>query len=348
MAAELLTSTEIIMIIGSLLLAFVLSKIAYFLIEKVLGHIASKTTTTLDDVILEKTKLPLQVLFVLVGLFISLKAFIEGKFYQEAIDKIFFVIITFTVAWFVSRLLSSALKWYADQLVRDKKDAITGQAIPTIRKALVFVVYIIAGIIVLRHFGVEITPILASLGIAGLAVALALQDILSNFFSGIIIGTDKPFKVGDFIRLENGVEGTVEEVGWRSTRIKASQGQFVVVPNRTIAQSVISNFSPRDKELTITQKIGVGYSSEVDDVKAALLEAAKSTIKKIPGTIKVDPVVRFADFGDSALVFTVAIKVEKYEDQAPALDELRTQILASLRKRNIDIPFPTRTIYSAK
>jgi len=349
MVTEFLTSTEIIMIFASLILAFVLAKVAYFLVEKILGHIASKTATTLDDVILEKTKLPLQILFVLVGLFLSLRASLEGKFYQEFVDNGFFVVIVFTVAWFAARLMSSALRWYSNQLIKDKKDTMTGQAIPTVRKALVFVTYISAGIIILHNFGVEITPILASLGIAGLAVALALQDVLSNFFSGIIIASDKPFKVGDFVRLDSGIEGNVEEVGWRSTRIKALQGHIIIIPNLKIAQSIVSNLSPKVNSLALVQKVGVSYSSDVANVKLALLTAAKATIGKMPGTIRSEePVVRFLDFGDSALIFSVAIKVENYDVQAAVLDELRTNMLAELRSRNIEIPFPTRTIYNVK
>jgi len=202
-------------------------------------------------------------------------------------------------------------------------------------------------LIALNYLGISITPIITALGVGGLAVALALKDTLANLFSGIHILMERAIKVGDFIRMDNGVEGFVEDITWRTTRIKTVQNNFIIVPNEKLVQSIVTNFDLNDKKVSVPIKISVSYDSDIDRVEQILLDEAKSLIGKVEGLLAdPEPLVRFnPGFGDSSLDFTLVCYASEFKYNFLIQSEVRKAIFKRFKEEGIEIPFPRRVIH---
>ena len=207
------------------------------------------------------------------------------------------------------------------------------------------VVYITGFIFLLQSFGVSVTPLLTALGVGGLAVALALQDTLSNLFSGINILLSKQTKVGDYIRLSTGEEGFVADMNWRSTTIQQQSNNMVVVPNQKIATSIITNYALPDTECSLVIPASVSYDSDLVFVETVTLEVAKQVLQEIEGTVKdFSPLIRYNAFADSSIQFNVILRVQNVIDQSFIRHEFIKRLHARYRQEGITIPFPTRTV----
>jgi small-conductance mechanosensitive channel len=201
---------------------------------------------------------------------------------------------------------------------------------------------------ILKVFEIDITPLLAAAGIVGIAVALAAQDLISNFFGGAIITTDKPFKVGDRIKVED-YYGDVISVGTRSTRIKTLDYQIVTFPNNKLTGNIIVNYSEPDQKLRITIPISVAYGSDPRRVKDILLEIAQDAIKNT-GYLLDDPAptVFFMEFGDSSLNFILRVWARKYNIPEEVKDSINCRIAEKFAKEGIEIPFPQMDVHLIK
>ncbi|MEO5656110.1 MAG: mechanosensitive ion channel family protein [Nitrospiria bacterium] len=202
-------------------------------------------------------------------------------------------------------------------------------------------------LILLGTLGVSITPLLTALGVGGLAVALALQDTLSNLFAGIHILMEKSIRVGQFIRLETGEEGYVTDIGWRTTRLRLLPNNVVIIPNNKLVQNRIINYDLPDKSMALLIPISVGYGADLDRVQRMLVEEATRGSADIPGLLaQPAPFVRFIPgFGPAALDLTLICQVREFTDQFLVQHELRLRILTRFRAEGIEIPCPPRTLY---
>lgn len=208
-------------------------------------------------------------------------------------------------------------------------------------------IFILGLLVVLAMMGVSITPLLTALGVGGLAVALALQDTLANLFAGIHILVERSIRVGDFIKLESGQEGYVEDITWRTTRIRMLPNNMVVIPNSKLSQSQVVNYYMPDKVMSLYIPVGVAYSSDPERVAEILHEEAVKAMDDFPEMSRdYDPIVRFTPgFGDSALEFTLIVRISEVLEQFPVQSGLRFRIFKRFRQEGIEIPFPHRTVY---
>jgi small-conductance mechanosensitive channel len=237
----------------------------------------------------------------------------------------------------------------AGGLIRFHGSGIPG-ALPvtTLTQTLAQLAVVILGLLVLLNlWGVSITPILTALGVGGLAVALALQDTLSNLFAGFYVAVAGQVRLGDYIRLNTGEEGYVTDIGWRSTTIRALAGNMIIIPNSKLGQAIVTNFYLPDKRVGVSIQIGVSHDCDPDRVERVLLEEAQAAAREIPGMLAEPvPSVSFdPGFGDWSLRFTLGYSVQEFADQFRVSPELRKRMLKRLRQEKIDMPFPTRTIY---
>jgi small-conductance mechanosensitive channel len=209
------------------------------------------------------------------------------------------------------------------------------------------VVYIIGVLIMLNFLGISIAPIITALGVGGLAMALALQDTLSNLFAGVHIMAEQTIRVGDFIRLETGQEGYVEDISWRTTRVRMLPNNMVIVPNNKLSQSVLTNYHLPAREMVLQVPVSVSYASDPDVVERVLLEEAQQAAAEVPGLLADPaPLVRlFPGFGESSLNFSLLCRIREIGDQNPVLAALNLRILKRFRKEGIEFPYPTRTVY---
>jgi small-conductance mechanosensitive channel len=204
----------------------------------------------------------------------------------------------------------------------------------------------IGGMIVLDTLGLSLTPLLTTLGIGSLAVAIGLQDTLGNFFAGLYIKADRPIEVGHYVRLESGEEGYVERIGWRSTRIRMLPNNMVIVPNSKLVQSNITNYYLPSPELAVLVQVGVHYDSDLEKVERVTREVAREILQTVPGGVSTfDPFIRYHTFNQSSIDFTVILRGREFADNFLIKHEFIKRLQDRYRKEGITIPFPIRTVY---
>jgi len=220
--------------------------------------------------------------------------------------------------------------------------------VTTLTESLARLSVLILGVLLLLKYAlkVEVTPLLTALGVGGLAVALALQDTLSNLFAGFYVAVARQIRLGDYIKLNTGEEGYVHDIGWRNTTIRALARNLIIIPNAKLAQAIVTNYCLPDKRMGASLQVGVSYAADPDRVERVLLEVAQKAAGEIAGMLaEPAPSVAFdPGFGDSAQLFTVNFQVAEFVDQFNARNELRKRIARRLREEGIEIPFPTRTL----
>jgi small-conductance mechanosensitive channel len=200
-------------------------------------------------------------------------------------------------------------------------------------------------LIALNALGISIAPLLAALGVGGLAVALALQDTLSNLFSGLQLIGSKQISPGEYISLESGEEGYIEDLTWRFTTIRQLSNNLVVIPNAKLAASRIINYDRPVHEMSVLVPVGVAYDSDLDLVERVTTETAIDVMEQFEDPIEgFEPFVRFHTFGDSAIEFNVILRVKEYANQHVLRHEFIKALKARYAAEGIEIPFPQRTV----
>lgn len=206
---------------------------------------------------------------------------------------------------------------------------------------------LLAVMIVLENLGVRLTAVWTTLGVGSVAVAMALQETLSNFFAGLYLLADRPIQGGDYVKLDTGEEGYVLRVGWRSTSIRSIAKNLVVVPNSTLAKTVITNYSRPEPQTMLPIEVGVAYGTDPRRVGRVLKELVEEALRDhVQGmNPEAEPLVRFMPgFGDSSLNFTLWIEILDFADQFHVQTELRMRIVERFNREGIEFPFPTRTL----
>lgn len=207
------------------------------------------------------------------------------------------------------------------------------------------VLTVVGGMLILDNLGVSLTPLLTTLGIGSLAVAIALQDTLGNVFAGLHIKADRPIEVGQFIRLDSGDEGYVERIGWRSTRIRMLPNKTAVVPNSKLVQSTIINYDLPDPELAVLMQVGVHYDSDLKKVERVTKEVAKEIMGTVMGAVPgFEPFIRYHTFNQSSIDFTVILRAQRFVDNYLIKHEFIKALQKRYREEGIVIPFPIRTL----
>lgn len=323
--------------VGASVILLIVRKLAF----GYLARWAKKTETRADDILLESIKSPTIYWTLAIGLYIALDTSgFPKKYVAYGLNALYVLIIlsvTLAVANISSSLFMNAMKK-------------TGTAVPvtglskTVIKALIFA---LSFLIILNGLGISITPILTALGVGGLAVALALQDTLSNLFAGMHILVENSVRVGDYIRLSSGEEGHVTDIGWRTTRIRQLANNIIIIPNNKLIQSNITNYYLPEKRMALNINISVSYDSDPDTIERILLEEAAVAAGEIPGLLKdPPPVVRLIPgFGESSLDFTLTCQVEDYSGQYGVQHEIRKRVFKRFKKEGISFPFPIRTVH---
>ena len=307
-----------------------------FVLKKIFLKITLKTKTDLDDLLVQKLNKPILVLLFLTGLRFSLERIsIEGS-----LDTLFGIVSSFIVIgviyfFYVIFDLSFSRAWIrlAKKTKRKPNDAL----IQLTNISLKIVLVILGLIYILNLWGVEVAPLLAGVGIGGIAIAFALQNSLGNIFGGISIILDKSIRVGDFLTLENGTSGKVTQVGLRSTKILTRDNESLIVPNSKLSESIIHNVAMPEPKSRVIVPFSVAYGSDIEQVKKIVM----NEIKKIEWFVgDLAPFVRFIEMGDSSLKFKTYFFVSSFDVKLDATDEANTRIYNALNKAGIEIPFP--------
>lgn len=238
---------------------------------------------------------------------------------------------------------------FAGELIRFHGDQIPG-AVPvtTLTQTLAQLAVLILGVlIILNQLRISITPILTALGVGGLAVALALQETLSNLFAGFYVAVARQVRLGDYIKMDNGPEGYVSDISWRSTTIQTLGNNMVIVPNSKLAQAIVTNYHLPEKRFPTQLQVGVSYDSDPRQVERVLLEVAEAVARDTPSMLaEPAPSVTWEPgFSDSSLGLSLNYSVIDFAAQYPVRNQLRRRIFDRFREESIRMPYPTRTVF---
>ena len=330
-------ATSILIVACAAAVLLLLRKILF----KALQTLAKRTDNQIDDLLLEGLEGPSALLIIASALYISIRLSELPDAYMGYAVKGMYLSLILTVTMGLANISGRLLAFFLKQA--DLPISVTG-LLNAVAKALVYAIGIL---MMLNQVGVSITPIITALGVGGLAMALALQDTLSNLFAGIHILAEHTLRVNDFIRLENGQEGTVVDIGWRTTRIRLQQNTMVMVPNSKLAQSVVTNYSLPEQRVVVQMPVSASYDTDPDKLERVLVDEALKAAAEVPGLLSdPQPVARFVPgFGASSIDFTLIYYVNNVLDQQSVQHELHKRIFKRFKQEGIEIPFPTRTVY---
>ncbi|MFX0163665.1 MAG: mechanosensitive ion channel family protein [Candidatus Hodarchaeota archaeon] len=323
--------------------AFIVANIVYGALRRYAKKSAEKPEREVRVEILNVITRPLYLLILLNGLYLGLRSLSDLEEYYEWMDNVIFLISALIIAVIFARIfVVSTSRWLKVRKEFEKTPRL-------ITKIISLVVYLIAFLVILDYFGISITPLVAAFGIAGLAIALALQSTLANLFAGLNIISDRPIDVGDFIELEGGIMGYVEDIGWRSTRIRTLPNTLVTIPNSKLAESTITNHSKPVQEMSVVVQCGVDYTSDLAKVEKVTIEEAKKIQETVPGALKTfEPFIRYHTFGDSNINFSIILRIEKPVDRFIVVHEFMKALKARYDKEGIEISWPIRKLIQMK
>ncbi len=301
--------------------------------------LAVRTATDIDDVLVGALRAPVLLVILITGGLILSRILPLSAEWDRGLNLGVKIVIILAGFLFVDGLVK-ALLWRASKKAEYLK---TSSGI--VQTAVRGVIVLLALLILLDTAGVSITPLIASLGVGSLAVALALQSPLANFFAGIQMLAARPIEVGHYIRLETGEEGYVTRIGWRSTTIRALPNNIIVIPNSKLMDTIITNYYLPERELSILIQVGVHYNSDLEHVERVTCQVAKEVLQEVEGGKKdFDPFIRYHTFGDSSINFTVILRAQEFVHGYMIKHEFVKRLHKRFKQEGIVIPFPIRTL----
>jgi MscS family membrane protein len=317
-----------------IVVAVIINKVIGLLSRKVLRKIASIGRNRFNNIVLDSLEKPVKLGVMLVAVWISAANLNMPAETLNIIRKAYQVLVVINITWFVSTFSSSLIAEYGGQ--------INVRMLPMIKRTVLFIVWAIGIVTALNNVGVAITSILGVLGVGGVSVALAAQDTIKNIFGGITIYTDAPFRIGDIIQFDS-FEGTVQDIGLRSTRILTYERRIISIPNFKLMDASVVNISAEPSRRVLI-KLGLTY-----DTPPQKMEEATAILKKLPQKvteIEEDTVAVFSDFGDFSLIITYIYYIKKNLDIRESMSKVNFEILKEFNDAGLNFAFPTQTVYA--
>jgi MscS family membrane protein len=323
----------------------IISQLAKHFVTDVMPHMVAKTESTLDDEILTAIKGPIQVLIIVIGAYLASKTLNEmPSVISGLLDRLTTIALILVGAYFISNLISAIIRWYVHDIAPKTDSDLDDHLMPFLQKFMVAAVYVVALVMIIGLF-TPITPLIAGLGVFGIAIALAAKEMLSNLFGAVAILTDRPYKLGDRLLINGIGMGDVTEIGMRSTRIVTADNRIVVIPNEMMANSRIVNVSQPDAKVRVTLKVGVGYGSDIDRACAIMEKSAVET-----QAVSIDPRPRayVSQLSDFSVEITLLVWIDSYMEDLRTPDLIYRNILSHFKEEGIDIPYPIMTVMPKK
>ena len=321
---------------------FLIARLVYWIAKKYLIKVAQKTATELDDLVLKKAEIPVAALIFLFGVKIAVipLSLVDpwAGIIQHSVSTVVILFITYIIVILLDMLVAHWAKQYSERTRTKLDDQILIFGGRTVR----IIGFIVALLFILQVWGVKIGPLLASLGIVGVAVAFGLQNTLGNVFGGVSLIADRSIRVGDIIKLDEETGGEVMDVGLRATKIKSWNNELIIVPNGTLANTRIKNYVLPNRKARIEVPFSVAYGSSVDKVKKVVLEQVhklKNLDDKNPSRVV------FIEMGPSSINFKALVWLNSYEIRFDTKEQLNCWIYDALQKNGISIPFPQMDVH---
>ncbi len=322
--------------------ALVVGKILYWISKNLLVKLTSKTETKFDDIILDLIEEPIVFGFTAAGIWFGLQTLTLGGRVRGWVGNGFQFLIVLAVTWLVARLLKSIFTSYLAPLAEATENDLDDQVLPIVQKGSNLIVWSIGIVVALNNAGYDVGAVLAGLGIGGLALAMAAKDTVSNFFGGVTIFVDQPFKLGDRVKV-SGFDGTIEEIGIRSTRMRTLAGTLVTIPNSVFSDSSVENVS-EEPSRKVSLNLGLTY-----DTTPEAMELAMATLREIATDndhLEEKIVVSFNAFGDFAMNILFIYYIKKDADIMGTQTEVNMEVLSRFNAAGLEFAFPTQTLYT--
>jgi MscS family membrane protein len=323
-----------------LLLSVLIAFLARIILRTVLKPLAKRTKTKIDDLIIKSLSNILFYIVLVIGIRIGIQHFeMTSDFLPNIIDTILILAICFLLI----RIINDFSKMWLKEWKNKTKTTADERLIPILKEILKAMVVVLALFFIFTTWNINITPLLTTAGIAGLALGLAVKDSLNNILGGIQLVLDKTFKVGDKVKLDTGELGVILDIGLRSTKLKTYDNEVIFIPNGNLANTKIMNYTQPDFSIRVNVNFGVEYGSDPEKVRQVVLK----TVKQIEGVLEdPEPVVQFLNMSDYSLDFVARVWVKEYTDAYGMKLKATDSIYLALGRENIGIPFPTRTVYT--
>ena len=330
----------------SLILAVVFNKLLF----PIIFRLTQWTPTDLDSRIVRSTRLPLTLGIVVLGGYLAFTVPLElSERQQDTVDTVANLLGIILGVIAVGSIISSVFAWYIENVASRVGDGFASQLLPLFRRIAMTLVYGLGALLILDQLNINISPLIAGLGLGGLAVALAIQPTLANLFAGTYVMTEGVITPGDYIELENGISGYVIDVGWRSTRIRTFHNNLVVIPNSRFAETIITNYQRPMPAVNVIVTCGVSYDSDLYQVEQVCQEVMVEVLDTHPNAVKeYGGYFGYDSFADSNVNFWLFVQAK---DRVASFS-LKTALMQRLHQRfkelNIVINYPVRALQFPK
>ncbi len=326
---------------GIIIAAFLVGKIVYWLSSTVLRQL---TKTNLDDIILDMVEEPIVFALTVAGIWYGLRSLNLPETAHVWIGNVFQFLVVLAVAWMVTRVLDAIYREYLVPIAEKSENELDDQLMPILQKGTKLAVWSIGIIVALNNAGYNVGALIAGLGIGGLALAMAAKDTVSNIFGGFTIFSDRPFKLNDRVKVA-GYDGTVDDIGVRSTRLKTLEGRIATIPNSTFSDSAVENVS-LEPSRKVVLNLGLTYDTTPEQMQVAMtilkdLAAANAALEE-------NASIGFNAFGDSAMNIIFIYYIKKEGDILGTQTEINMKVLEEFTKAGLDFAFPTQTLYTKR
>ena len=332
-----------VILVASVLIAALFSKVIF----RLLMRLSRVSSGDLDDRVVTAARGPITAYIILLGVYLALTVPLSlPSTVQDVVNRVAAFAAVINGAILINAIGSASLSWLQGYMQSTDAANTSSWALPMARRGMLIVVFTMAGMVSLDIIGINISPLIAGLGIGGLAVALALQPTLTNLFAGTYVITEGVVNQGDYIEMEGGVSGYVVDVNWRSTRLRTWTNNLVIIPNSRFAETIITNYSKPDQHVNVYLTCGVAYESDLQLVETVSRDVMNLVLREHPGAVRAyGSYFGYDTFGESNIDFWLFVQAQNRLASFEVRSELVKQLHARLNAEGITINYPVRTLH---
>ena len=330
-----------------ILSALLLNRLIVGVNRKVIKKFTTKSDLHYDEIFFTALEKPVLMGIMLLAIWIATDRLQLTKETKDIISKSYDLLVVLNITWFFARFAAALIEELALDSKKKQKERfkIDTRLLPVIKRSALIIIWLVGITTALNNAGIKATTLLGTLGIGGIAFALAAQDTIKNIFGGFTIFTDKTFRIGDIIKFDS-IEGTVTDIGLRSTRIRNYDKRIITIPNYKLTDAFITNISSEPDRRVVTE-LGLTYQTSLEQIQEAM-RILNDIPNRVPEVRSKDLVVSFTDFKDSALAITFIYFIRKQADIFETRSKVNIEILRAFNQAGLDFAYPTQTLFLEK
>lgn len=331
--------------LGIVVVSFVAARVIYWFISIILRQYTKHTKTELDDLIIKRIDTPIALGIVLIGIRYAIKLLTFPYLINNYVHRGFVLMVTLTVTWLLTRIVRAAIEFYFRQYSENAEGKTEKQIMMVAKRASIIVLWSIGGVVGLNNAGFDVGALIAGLGIGGLALALAAQDTVKNIIGGLVVFMDKPFYIGDIVRVKD-VEGIVIYTGIRSTRIRTGAGRIITIPNAQFTDNAIENITLEPAKRVVTY-LSLPYEISIEKIDQAI-SILKNIIEQSPDVNHFDSIIYLEKFSPSSVDINFTYFIKKQSDIHTTQTDVNKEVIRKFKAAGIEFAIPTQAVVQKK